>query len=225
MKKELLFTDNSPGHGTVVLNWHGVPEAEFKYFAEAFHRCAQDSVKVLAKEQHFGLDGCPLEDFRAYPVVFLYRHALELFMKAAIFIGSPMLAMKGYPITDKGRLLKEHSLEVLRQDIERLFTAYGWKWDLGIANFKTVDDFRKVIGEIQAIDSGSYAFRYPVDTKGCAALPSGFRFNLFEFSAVLDRLLLAFGSLASAAHEELQTSQEAMAEASQCRRENSDGEM
>ena len=196
-----------------MLNWHGTPEREFTFFAEAFHKVAQETVAALQKNHLFGLNGSPVEDFRAYPVVFLYRHALELYMKAVILIGAPMLAVQGMTEIDRQLLLKTHSLDFLRQRLERVFEAYEWEWDLGTPHVQSIEDFRKIIAELHAIDAGSYAFRYPLDTKGSGALPSHFRFNLFDFCEVLDSLFPALEGAAIGAYEELQATYEAMAEA------------
>lgn len=220
MKKKRLFVDKGQPHGTVVLNWHGTPEREFTYFAEAFHVVAKESVTALRENPRFGLNGIPIEDFRAYPVVFLYRHALELYMKAVLLVGSPMLSIKGQREVDRQQLLKTHSLDVLRQELERIFEAYDWEWDLGTPHFRTLGDFRAVIAEFQAVDAGSYAFRYPLDTKGSASLKSDFRFDIFEFCDVLDELFPVFEGAAMGAYEELQTTLQAMAEAQQYEMEN-----
>ena len=43
-KKRKLFIDDGRPHGTVILNWHGTPEKEFTYIAEAFRVLAQEAV-------------------------------------------------------------------------------------------------------------------------------------------------------------------------------------
>lgn len=88
-KKRKLFIDDGRPHGTVILNWHGTPEKEFTYIAEAFRVLAQEAVAKLRRNKRFGLHGLPIEDFRAYPIIFLYRHALELYMKAIVLVGYP----------------------------------------------------------------------------------------------------------------------------------------
>ncbi|MGD0009985.1 MAG: hypothetical protein ABSE93_15745 [Terriglobia bacterium] len=203
MKKKRLFVNNGRPHGTVVLNWHGTSERDFTDFAEAFHIMAKESVAALREKPQFGLYGNPTEDFRAYPVVFLYRHALELYMKAVLLIGSPMLSIKGQQEVDRQKLLTTHRLDKLMPELERIFDAYGWEWDLGTEHFRTLDDFREVIAEFQDVDTRSYAFRYPLDTKGSAMLGPDFRFNIFEFCDVLDELFPVLEGAAIGAYEEL----------------------
>lgn len=129
--KRRLFVDKGEPHGTVVLNCNGALEREFTYFAEAFHAAGRDAVANLRQNPRFGLHGIPIEDFKAYPVVFLYRHALELYLKALILVGAPMLAIKGPNTFDRQKLLNTHSLDVLREQLERVLEAYDWEWDFG----------------------------------------------------------------------------------------------
>ncbi len=203
VKKKHLFVDNGRHHGTVVLNWHGTSERDFTEFAEAFHVVAKESVAALRKKQQFGLDGNPREDFLAYPIVFLYRHALELYMKAVLLVGAPMLSIKGRQEVNRETLLNTHSLDVLARELERVFEVYGWEWDFDTPHFHTLENFRAVIAELHDIDARSVAFRYPLDTKGSPLLGPHFRFNIFELCDVLDELFPVLRGATSCAFEEL----------------------
>ncbi len=202
MKRKALFRDTTRGHGTVVLNSHGAREREFTYFARAFHRSAKELADGLKRTKQFGLYGIPTEDFRAYPVVFLYRHALELHMKAVILSGGPLLSLNGETPIRRDRRLDTHNLETLRKDVESVFAACGWP---------ALETLRKVVAEFQAVDAGSYAFRYPVDKKGAAALDGHFTFNVFEFCAVLDEMLPTLLSAALGADDAVDARHDALA--------------
>ena len=65
----------------------------------------------LKKNKQLGLHELPIEDFRAYPIVFLYRHAIELYMKAIILVGSDMLTLKDQPKMERQQLFKTHNLD------------------------------------------------------------------------------------------------------------------
>jgi len=203
VKKKHLFVDNGRPHGTVVLNWHGTSERDFTEFAEAFHVVAKESVATLRKKPQFGLDGNPSEDFLAYPIVFLYRHALELYMKAVLLVGAPMLSIKGQQEVNRQTLLKTHSLDILAGELERIFEVYGWEWDFDTPHFHTLENFRAVIAEFQGVDARSDAFRYPFDTKGSVLLGPYFRFNIFELCDVLDELFPVLEGATICAFEEL----------------------
>lgn len=212
-KKSRLFVDDGRSHGTVILNWRGKPEKEFGYMAEAFHDAAKDAIRKLKRNKHFGIDGIPIEDFRAYPAIFLYRHALELSMKAILLIGTKMLALKGESQVNRRELLSTHSLDWLRAEVERVFQAYSWNWETGNRHFGSVKDLQEVIGEFHRIDARSFAFRYPVTTKGQPSLKEDFRFNVFHFAEVLDGLFPTLLGAASGAHYEYQDAAQALGEA------------
>jgi hypothetical protein len=73
-----LFVKNK--YSNTVLNWHRAPEKEFHLYGEAFWNAA----KTLL--QNDALDKRPIASFDASVIVYLYRHALELFLKE-ILIG------------------------------------------------------------------------------------------------------------------------------------------
>jgi hypothetical protein len=204
-----LFSSLGKRHGRVILNYTGDPEKELTFFAEAFHLTAKDSVAALRQDPHFGMDHF---DFRAFPIVSLYRHTLELYMKAVILEGAPMLAVQGTGSIDRERLFNTHNLDVLRQDLERIFKAFGWSWDLGLSRFKTIDDFRELITELHAVDVKASAFRYPMNTKGDRALAPLIRFNLFDFCDLFDELFQVFDSAATHAYETVQAMHQYMAD-------------
>ncbi len=221
-KKRKLFVDDGRPHGTVILNWHGTPEQEFTYIAEAFRVLAQEAVTKLKRSKRFGLHGVPIEDFRAYPIIFLYRHALELYMKAIVLVGSDMLALRRELVFDREKLFQTHNLDVIRREVERVFTVYGWGWDLGSSSIGSVNDLRDIVGEFQAIDAKSDAFRYPVDTKGAPTLEENFRFNVFKFASVLDDLFPTLEGAVIGAYEEYQNTLQSLGEAQEYERQYAD---
>ncbi|MDL1962546.1 MAG: hypothetical protein LWX01_12810 [Deltaproteobacteria bacterium] len=212
MKKKKLFKKVGTENEIVILNWQDTPEEEFTLYAEAYHQVAKEAVAEFQKYQHPGNCKLPIDDFRAYPIVFLYRHSLELYMKAVILVGTPMLEIKNIAKINRDKLLNTHSLDSLRQQIEKVFSAFEWDWDLGTPNFKTLQDFRTVISELHEIDIGSYVFRYPLTTEGDPSLPLRFEFNLLEFCMTLDSLFPALEGAAYFAYEQLQLEYELRSE-------------
>ena len=228
-KLRKLFIDDGRPDGTVILNnwndnnWHDALENELTYIAEAFRVLAQKEVSRLKKNKGLGLHEFPIEDFRAYPIVFLYRHALELYLKAIILVGSDILTLKDQPKIERHELFKNHDLDQLREYVECVFEAYEWGWDLGNSNFRSVSDLRTIIGEFQEIDPRSSSFRYPVNQQGTKPLlEKGFRFNVFEFASTLDDLFQTLEGAVIGAHEEYQNQVRALAEAQDYAIQNSD---
>ena len=194
---------------------------EFSLFAAGFHLAAKDIVRELRHEQSFGSRG--LDDFRAYPVVFLYRHALELQLKSVIHFGAGMVALKGRPAASK-KALVDHQLIALLDDVEQVFAAYEWSWDMGVDHARTREDFRRIVTEFHDVDSRSFAFRYPIGKDGSPSQPPMFSFSLFAFAECLDPILEALGSYAYAAYEEFQNECEMLFEQGQDQMDHGDGE-
>ena len=159
--KKRLFVDTKQSHGTVVLNWVGTPEREFKFYGEAFHETGKALVGQLKNDPRFGLHGSPPDSFKALPIVYMYRHATELYLKGIILAGAGVLPLRGKRELDLKAVLITHSLLQLLQDVERIFEAFGWDWDFELRGFRSLADFRSVISELQSVDAQSYAFRYP----------------------------------------------------------------
>src|ERR1017187_4284766 len=74
-----LFVRNR--YNNTVLNWQRAPEKEFELYGEAFWKAAKHLL-----QQNEALDRRPGASFDASVIVYLYRHALELFLKG-ILIG------------------------------------------------------------------------------------------------------------------------------------------
>jgi hypothetical protein len=154
----------------------------------------------------------------------MYRHALELYLKGIIVAGRGVLPLRNKPPIDNG-IFKEHSLQGLLSDVEHVFEAFGWDWDFRQPGFRTVSDFRSMVGQFDNVDRKSSSFRYPVMEDGCRpCLESHLRFNLFAFCDALDPIYPLLDGAAYGADEQLSLEYEQRAEARQYAMENSDYE-
>src|SRR5580704_17365487 len=70
-----------------VLNWYGQPIEKFDLHANAFHLVAKKLFKESSEEE--------VRDVRVCPIVYLYRHALELWLKEILLTGSKILQLEG----------------------------------------------------------------------------------------------------------------------------------
>jgi hypothetical protein len=143
-------------------------------------------------------------------------------MKAVLIVGTKMLALRCEPEVDRKRLLSRHELDWLRSEVERVFVVYGWGWDSGNKHLLSVKDLRDVIAEFHKVDERSFAFRYPVTTKGEASLQEGFRFNVFHFADVLNGLFPTLLGAASGARYEYDAVLQALGEAQEEARQYED---
>ncbi|NJK82897.1 MAG: hypothetical protein HC912_02865 [Saprospiraceae bacterium] len=101
-------------------------------------------------------------DSKIYPLVFLFRHYLEMILKDTIRYES-LISQKNY--SDEVGFPPSHSLielwKELKPSIQKRYTFYGE--DLKRDCEKNDGIVEKLLTEIEDLDSGSYAFRYPFD--------------------------------------------------------------
>jgi len=213
--KKLLFVDTGRNHGTVILNCVGTPEHEFGFYGEAFHAAGKSLVQQLKNDRRFGLGGPPLDSFRALPIVYMYRHGMELYLKDIILAGAEVLPLRGKA---RVQFRPTHKLEVLLRGVAQIFEAFGWDWDFALPHFQTLANFRSIIAELDSVEE----IRYPIRREGGAVLPSNFRFNLSEFCEILDPVYQVLDGAAYAARGRLESEYEMRAEARQYAMENYD---
>jgi hypothetical protein len=186
-----LFVKKKDRRNTV-LNWHRAPEAEFDIYAGVYWNAAQTLVKNVELDQIFGYDACP--------VVFLYRHALELYLKA-VLLGDGANFLRNRP-DPQCVMNSSHSLKVLVRYVREIFERFAWESKFGKHDeVRTFDDFEALVDELCVVDKNSDAFRYPVDRKLRGAVPDHFTFNAREFARKMDDALNTLDGACSALPE------------------------
>jgi hypothetical protein len=179
-----LFRTSSIRRRNFPLNFMNNPQDEFGPYAEAYHRAA----KILAKRLH---RASGYMDTDALPVVFLYRHALELTLKAILLVGFGSPLGEKYKITadDIKAALASHSLAPMFLQTVRVFKAAKIKWCPDIPGFSTEAEMSQSLREFDKIDRKAVAFRYPTDRQLDGNLRTHFCFDLFDFAARMDLVL------------------------------------
>jgi hypothetical protein len=171
------LTVSDPRPQNAALNWPNIPSRDIFLHAQSFHKAA----KALAA---FQLDASPLADFDVSPVVFMYRHAVELHLKAIVLgDGGNFLATK----PDALSVHKTHSVSWLAQFVCQIIAAVKWEKEFKCEGVETLADFKAVVEEVNSVDPGSYVFRLPV--KGQDAVPGGGKLTIREFARRMDALL------------------------------------
>jgi hypothetical protein len=187
-------------HGNVVLNYRRFPKGELGAYARSYHEAAKHLVKRIVTAHYRDPDACP--------IVFLYRHAVELYLKSITYWGDGVLGMNGKPVAKKS-VFTEHRLRVLLKGVQPIVRFQGWTNGWGDSNFPSFRDVEKLIGELDEFDPGSYAFRYPVDTTGKkATLPHHFLFNVVAFGEKFDQLMATLDYMLFIVYEEFQSQAE-----------------
>ena len=185
-------------HGNVVLNFTQFPKGEFEVYARAYHEAGQHVVHRLAGRRGY-------RDPDACPIVFLYRHALELYLKSFVYWGNRLLRMNKKTIVMKQQeLFRTHSLRKLAAAAKPTFRMSGSLGKWPDATFKSFKHFERLVNDLDKIDPGSYSFRYPINSKGAASLPGHFCFNVRAFAEKLDVLLNLLSGATTWAYEMFQ---------------------
>jgi hypothetical protein len=174
------------------------------YYAEAFHDAGQVLVRQLRIAWKFGANFTPAGAMKAVPVVCLYWHTLELYLKSIILDGRDILPLHGKAPME---LRTEHTLEALTNDVDKIFKEFGWSWNFGAPYFRTRTEFLSIAAELHRFNR-SNEIRYPTRKDGTPVLRENFRFNLFHFCERLDSVLEALGLMAFGVEAELQQRQE-----------------
>jgi hypothetical protein len=135
-------------------NWQHVSPRDLFFYARSFHEAA----KALAAS--FRPNPAAIVPTEAFPVVFMYRHAVELYLKSIVLgDGGNFLPTKPDPIS----VSKSHSISWLAQFVAQIVTALKWEKEFRCEGIETLADFKAVIEEVNVVDPGSYTFRCPVD--------------------------------------------------------------
>ena len=173
------FFQSTELHGNIAFNFVAQPIEDLTAFALGYHEAAQTLAAKLAAS-----GGYP--DYDGYPILFLYRHALELYLKAIVYHGAELLGLVSEAQVDTSQLFQRHELTRLVPAIRAIFNEMGWNFEgSGLASF---DDFADFIRDLDSVDPGSYAFRYPVNRSGEAHLPRHFVINVVSFAQRMDNL-------------------------------------
>ena len=94
-------------------------------------------------------------DCLVYPIIFNYRHYLELSLKTLIALYGPIVGVL--------ENWKTHDLVVLWKTFKQVLAGYGDEDTDGTDPVVEI-----ILAEFAKIDPRSYAWRYPVDTSGRA---------------------------------------------------------
>jgi hypothetical protein len=154
------------------LNEHSARAKDLFFFAQATHKAAK---KLAGTPQ---IDSNPLGELDAYPVLFMYRHAAELFLKAILGEGGNFLLNKPDPIS----VSKTRSVSWLAQFVVQIVTTLKWEEQFRCDGVENFAEFKKLLDEVNGVDLGHGMFRNSGDV--ATSLPEFFR----RMDALLDLL-------------------------------------
>lgn len=161
-----------------VLSWTGDPKNDFGVFAKGYVFAAEQLAKRLLQLPHFS-------DYEAYPVVFLYRHALELSLKHVIYRCAELGALREIE-SIKDELYNNHKIAEL---VEAAATSLSILFPGDVMLATLIPRCRETCRELSEIDPDSFSFRYPMDKRGRYATKVHLTLNLSSFAVHMSSLL------------------------------------
>ncbi len=145
------------------------------------------------------------QDFLVYPIIFLFRHHIELALKR-IISRAPYLIE--HPLTEqqKKRLMNSHNLDCLWKDLKPMIGAVcevAGCAEPAHADIQGLDDY---IRQLHEFDAGSFAFRYAHNNQGSPSLPADLKqINVRHFSEMMERLASYLEGIDEATEQLLET--------------------
>jgi len=186
-KEDILFRDGLPDCGNnACLHIWGAGSDQHGY-TEGYRRGARVLVEYVREQQRD-------QDYLVYPIIFLYRHHIELALKT-IIRHAPYIIDRDLSGVEKQHLGR-HRLDVLWQDLKPTFAdvckAVGWD-KISPADEEGIDSY---ISQFTELDPESFSFRYTRSKKGLPSLPLELRrINLRHFAETVERLADYFDAL------------------------------
>lgn len=187
--------------GNALLNWGTDSATELISYAWNYRSAAMNLVAFRERQGVCALDN------GALPILFLYRHSFELYLKALVYYAAILSIDKQELVDALPRLWREHSLERLAEMSQPVIDESSGRWLASSGELRT--KILALARELDRVDSGSYSFRYPVTAKGAPALPSHYFTNIFVFSEAVETVLDDVAQFcASIEREHMQTSKQ-----------------
>lgn len=158
-----------------MLGWTHYP---WDIYAAGYKDAADALVQALAHRKA-SLDSV------IYPLVFLYRQGLELELKLILPLARRLVGKKAVADHKHGLMALWSEL---RQHLEQLDPREDDQ------ELPAIEDF---ICQLDTVDPGSFAFRYPTTKKGEVSLPELRHVNVRHLSEIMDSVFMLLGGIHS----------------------------
>lgn len=177
----MAFFDSINDMSNFLISFTQNPKDHFGVFAKGYFMAAKKLCEYLLSKNSFS-------DYEAYPVIFLYRHSLELYLKNVIYKSATLSFYK--QIKDlESRLFNIHDLVKLAEIVAALFQKL-FPQNNELKNI--IENVRVISIEFSSLDANSYAYRYPIDREGNPSTKRNQRVNLNAIYNSLNEILEQF---------------------------------
>ena len=174
----MAFYNSLSDGNNFVISFTQNPQQDFGIFAKGYTRAASALAEQLLERPRFS-------DYDAYPVVFLYRQAFELYLKGLYFKASLIFFFKDSQRIDC-QFIYKHRLQPLADTFQKICEA------LFQSDRTLLQLAQKVLVlaiEFEQIDKDSFGYRYPIDKKGNHSTRPHQVVNLFSLHTTMKELL------------------------------------
>lgn len=166
------------GRFNISSNFSKNPKLDFCIYAKGYHNAAVILINDFTNGEHHG-------DYCGYPIVFLFRHSLELYLKGIIYNAVNLANYQNIKQIDD-KLYIQHGLVALEAICTKLL-------DKIIPNDpdikKLCNNLHEICKKIEGLDKGSYSYRYPIDTSDNPSTPPNQIIEIKSFGKELDTIL------------------------------------
>jgi len=151
----MAFYNSVSDRNNFVISFTKNPQQDFGVFARGYAQAASVLAEYLLEQPCFS-------DYEAYPVVFLYRQAFELYLKGFYYKANLISALKEGPSIDC-QSINKHELQPLAETFKKACEVHFPSEQSLVQLAQKVCDYAKEFGQI---DKGSYGYRYPINKGG-----------------------------------------------------------
>jgi len=174
----MAFYNSISDQSNFVTSFYGVPKHEFGFYAKGYSLAASTLAQHLLTKPGF-------RDYEAYPVVFLYRQAFELYLKDFYFKAALIFAFNNTEAIDTA-FFTHHKLN----PFSRIFKSICKKlFPTDELLLQIADKIDLIANEFEQIDSNSYSYRYPMNKNGNESTKHHQVVNLRAFHLTMQELL------------------------------------
>jgi len=167
-----------------VISFTRNPQGDFGIFAKGYTQAASLLAEHLLGKQSFS-------DYEAYPVVFLYRQAFELYLKGFYYKARLISSFKDSESLGC-QFIYTHKLKPLAETFQKICKVMFPSEHLLL---QLANKVCKYAIEFEQIDSDSFGYRYPIDKKGNPSTNHHQIVNLFALHNSMKELLDELGNV------------------------------
>lgn len=175
----MSFYDATDNFSSFSIGFGRDPKDQFGIFAKGYANAAATLAKDLLLREYRP------RDYEAYPIVFLYRHALELSLKNILLTPGLLIAFKGIKHLES-QLYTTHDLVKLSGLVAAMLRGL-FPDDNQLEQIS--QNMLGIAAKFAKIDPGSFAYRYPTDKNGNHSTPLNQTVSLQAFHATMSQLL------------------------------------